>query len=241
MRDVPGKEDQVRQRPPAMLEVCCRRTRLLIRPPPGPFFVGSDHLHPWRICLTCSLPSFDPASLLILEKLNEVSQKIDSIGSPAGVSRPPQAQPPPAEISPGNATSHTPPAAHLDSIDTVDCLEVLAPFASLDYVLTWPVFGGRWPQDLLSREVYNRSFGSGRSSSDDSSMPTRGHQRQGISEEDVPDLIDRYLHFVYPKNPIFYTREIREQARRIAEDGFDWDATSCLIVSTSSYNLDPHS
>ncbi|KAH6695663.1 hypothetical protein F5X68DRAFT_258227 [Plectosphaerella plurivora] len=174
--------------------------------------------------------SFDPASLLILEKLNEVSQKIDNIQATAPVSRPLPIQQPPPEVSPGTASAHTTPSARLEIVDTDDCLEVLAPFASLDYILTWPIFAGRWPFDLFSKEVYNRSFGSGKSPSDDSPQPTRGHQRQGISEEDVPDLIDRYLHFVYPKNPIFYTRELREHARRIAEDGFDWDAPSCLIL-----------
>lgn len=53
---------------------------------------------------------------------------------------------------------------------------------------------------------------------------------RGICEEDIPALIDRFLRNVHTKNPILDTDELRKMCRRVREDGFDWNAPSCLIL-----------
>lgn len=158
-----------------------------------------------------------------MEKLNEVSQKLD--GLTPGVRQ----QPPHAEVAPDIESSPSP--RRLDLAGSDACLEVLSAYASTDCILTWPIFAGRWPPDLLSRELYSKSFGSGQiARTEESEFPSLKRQKLAINEEDVPELIDRYLHYVYPKNPIFYTPRIRELARHVSEDGFGWDASSCLVV-----------
>lgn len=66
----------------------------------------------------------------------------------------------------------------------------------------------------------------------DSQHPNHlGRQMQGALEEDAPELVDIFLRFVHIKNPILEIKVIREDARRIAENGFEWDARSCIVVS----------
>lgn len=64
----------------------------------------------------------------------------------------------------------------------------------------------------------------------------RGVKRasQGINEENVPGLVDRFLQLVHSKNPVLNTRQIREAARHVAEDGVGWDASSCIVVRSST-------
>lgn len=114
---------------------------------------------------------------------------------------------------------------------SVESLEVHAPFASTDCLLTWPIFAGQWPHNFLSRELLVGSFHFTQSGNDWFALPSRQHQGPGIREEHVPQLVDRFLQFVHSKNPILYIEQIREHARRIAEDGFGWDAPSCIVVS----------
>ncbi|TPX11446.1 uncharacterized protein E0L32_007865 [Thyridium curvatum] len=183
--------------------------------------------------------SFDPASLLILEKLNEVSLKLDNIGSTAaGAQVPRAAQPLVWDVGAiGDslgadqvADQLAEPVQVVDELCSIDSLEVSAVFASTDHLLTWPIFAGQWPKDLLSQELLAGSFQSSQPATEESTPSVQQHQKPGIREEDAPQLVDRFLHFVYPKNPILYTRQIREYARRIAEDGFGWDAPSCLVL-----------
>lgn len=176
---------------------------------------------------------------MILDKLNEVLLKVDNISnSVTSQTAQPQPQHNPVAEAVANAQR---PRTHIQTgvPDTVaqrcspESLEVQAPFASTDCLLTWPIFGGQWPDSLLSREILSGSFHFAESGNEWEARPAR-HQGPGIREEHVPQLVERFLQFVHPKNPILYIEQIREHARRIAEDGFGWDATSCIVVSRHS-------
>jgi hypothetical protein len=91
----------------------------------------------------------------------------------------------------------------------------------------------------LSQEILIGSFPSGSGAQGDHhhrNSLKRGGKRasQGINEEKVPGLVDRFLQLVHSKNPVFHTRQIREAARRVAEDGVGWDASSCIVVRSST-------
>ena len=60
---------------------------------------------------------------------------------------------------------------------------------------------------------------------------------RGIQEDDVPRLIDKFLVNVHIKNPILDVGDLKRKARFIVENGFGWDAASCLVVWTSSVVL----
>lgn len=175
-----------------------------------------------------------------MDKLNEVLLKVDNItSSVSSRAIPPQTQHDSApEVVASVHSSQTRSQAGVPDGLTQQCspesLEVHAPFASTDYLLTWPIFGGKWPHTLLSREILAGSFQFSESRDKWSAHEARQHHGPGIREEHAPQLVDRFLQFVHPKNPILYIDQIREHARRIAEDGFGWDATSCIIVSSYS-------
>ncbi|KAF2109813.1 hypothetical protein BDV96DRAFT_225381 [Lophiotrema nucula] len=52
----------------------------------------------------------------------------------------------------------------------------------------------------------------------------------GVREEDVPHLVETFLMNVHVKNPIFDPDYLRKIARNVVEDGFDWKASSCLML-----------
>lgn len=173
-----------------------------------------------------------------MDKLNEVLLKVDTISSSVSTRSAQSQHNPLAEAVASVQSSQTHGQAggpdHLTQQCSVESLEVHAPFASTDCLLTWPIFAGQWPHTLLSRELLVGSFHFTGSGNDWSALPVRQHQGPGIREEHVPQLVDRFLQFVHPKNPILYIEKLREHARRIAEDGFGWDATSCIVVSRHS-------
>lgn len=174
---------------------------------------------------------------MILDKLNEVLLKVENINSsitsstrealPQHVSLAEAVASPQSSQTRGKAAGPD----HVTQPCSVESLEVRAPFASTDCLLTWPIFAGQWPHNFLSRELLVGSFHFTQSGNDWSALPSRQYQGPGIREEHVPQLVDRFLQFVHSKNPILYIEQIREHARRIAEDGFGWDAPSCIVVS----------
>lgn len=181
-----------------------------------------------------SYPSFDPASLLILDKLNQTLEKLAEVdrevkGQTAAATR----------SSPSCGHGHGHGHRHSAPPSASDCLEVPTASGSSETVLTWPIFNGRWSRNFLSQEILIDSLPSGSGAQGDH------HQRkslkravkrasQGINEENVPGLVDRFLQLVHSKNPVLNTRQIREAARHVAEDGVGWDASSCIVVRNST-------
>lgn len=170
---------------------------------------------------------------MILEKLDETLQKLDDLRS--GV-RANTAQVQGNGSSEDSAVAGGPRALGQgtlsdDTIDSCssDCLEVLTAFASAECILSWPIFGGKWPRNLLSQEILIGDLVSMQSSHENSPQRIK-RSRQGINEENVPILVERFLKLVHSKNPVFHTRQIQEAARKIAEDGISWDASSCVVV-----------
>lgn len=171
--------------------------------------------------------------MLILEKLDETLQKLNALSG--GVRA--QAFQTQVDGFSGDSTVASKPqtfgqstlsddASHLCSPDS---LEVLTAFASAECILSWPVFGGKWPGDLLSQEIFIGNLASTQPSHEDPPQRSK-RSKQGINEENVPILVERFLYFVHSKNPVFHTRQVRDAARKIAEEGISWDASSCIVV-----------
>ncbi|KAJ6086191.1 hypothetical protein N7486_010472 [Penicillium sp. IBT 16267x] len=51
-----------------------------------------------------------------------------------------------------------------------------------------------------------------------------------FQEEKVPNLLNRFFHLVHIKNPIIDQEELQKDARRVIEDGLNWDEGSCLVL-----------
>lgn len=104
-----------------------------------------------------------------------------------------------------------------------DFLQMPAQKTSCDTVLTWPIFGNRYPFNTLTDALFQ-------------------HDADGLSErpvmatvdlpseERIPGLVDRFLSNVHTKNPILDVELLIENSRRMACEGFDWTADSCLVL-----------
>ena len=116
-----------------------------------------------------------------------------------------------------------------------DCLEVPTAFASTEALLTWPIFQGRWPSNLLSNELLI-----GINPPEHPETIPGKRVNLGINEENVPLLVESFLQLVHSKNPVFHTHQVREAARYVTECGFGWDASSCIVVSILCGHAEPY-
>ena len=123
-------------------------------------------------------------------------------------------------------------------------------------ILEWPIFGGSYDRTKVETLIFNPHAADytyhvpatvAHYPSDDqrlvqsvSSDPIRmSTSGRGVQEDDVLRLIDKFLVNVHIKNPILDVGDLKRKARFIVENGFGWDAASCLVVwapggSTSS-------
>lgn len=118
-------------------------------------------------------------------------------------------------------------------------------FGSSEDILEWPIFQGRYDRRWIEARIFDPTlpcddiYGTSHTPNfNDNTTPNKcGIARQnassgpGVREEDVPQLIETFLLNVHVKNPIFDPEYLRKMAKAVVEDGFDWKASSCLVVS----------
>ncbi|KNG45557.1 hypothetical protein TW65_07808 [Stemphylium lycopersici] len=115
---------------------------------------------------------------------------------------------------------------------------------SSEDVLEWPVFQRRYDRHSIETLIFEPTSPSeatnisgisskilpsaAQAAYDD---PREGLAKGiGICEDDVPNLVEKFLVNVHVKNPIFDPEYLRDMAREVAEDGFGWKAPSCLVL-----------
>lgn len=109
-------------------------------------------------------------------------------------------------------------------------------------ILNWHVFEGRYDSALITSRIFNPDASNNTGERDQlylnsSNLSHNGHQLRtsgpgrGIMEDHVPHLIDKFLANVHIKNPVLNPDDLKAKAKHAAENGFGWDAASCLIVS----------
>ncbi|KAJ4298097.1 Zcf27p [Kalmusia sp. IMI 367209] len=117
-------------------------------------------------------------------------------------------------------------------------------FGSSEDVLAWPIFEGRYDRRWIEALIFDPTLPSDDLSgtptsprvTDDSIRNTFEdprhiiHGSAGICEEDVPQLIEAFLLNVHIKNPIFDPEYLRKMAKSVVDHGFNWEASSCLVV-----------
>ncbi|KAK5677990.1 hypothetical protein LTS10_009874 [Elasticomyces elasticus] len=67
---------------------------------------------------------------------------------------------------------------------------------------------------------------------DPASKQALAHARASgrIKQEEAVLLVEEFLRNVHTKNPVLEPTKIMELARAAAEDGFEWDVSSCLVL-----------
>lgn len=132
------------------------------------------------------------------------------------------------ESSPQLSTNHLTGRQEADRTtdDILESLEItgLGPDVCED-VLEWPVFGQMFDRGRIEALIFRSS-----SELSTSTLPLAKSGR-GLKEEDAPHLVEGFLIKVHTKNPVLDPDDLRGKAKIIAENGFSWDADSCLMVS----------
>jgi hypothetical protein len=125
---------------------------------------------------------------------------------------------------------------------------------SSEDILDWPIFQSKHNREQIERLIFNPALHYDADYTSPSSKFPRvsatspqdgenleGPRRRmsslrGIREEDVSELVERFLANVHTKNPILDAGALKEIVQTIAAEGFGWDARSCLVVSQDLYS-----
>ncbi|KAK5165204.1 uncharacterized protein LTR77_009302 [Saxophila tyrrhenica] len=169
--------------------------------------------------------TFDQASLAILDRLNYAIQLLEdppgSRNAPATATTDPGSLPH-HELS--SINTYASDNGHGGSNGAVDGVNAAAADAltvntrcACTHVIDWPIFAGR---------INPASISPGLS---DSPSIKRGSSAR-ISEGDVDFLVRDFLNNVHVKNPILDRGDLLDFTRTIAEEGFKWDSSSCLVL-----------
>lgn len=101
------------------------------------------------------------------------------------------------------------------------------PFTALDYMFQWPIFSNNGENSFPHANIL---------AADHLNVPGRPqshHARVPVLDGDeVGALLTRFLRLVHVMNPILDCTNLIRYGTAVAEFGPQWDAKTCLVVST---------
>ena len=101
-------------------------------------------------------------------------------------------------------------------------------------MLTWEVFTQQHAPNALIEVLFQRDTNSieeaATAASRSGEVFTAKQGLKAPDEEQVTALVDGFLRNVHTKNPVLDVESLVKQGRRIAVEGFGWDAWSCLVM-----------
>ncbi|KAH7155913.1 hypothetical protein EDB81DRAFT_785776 [Dactylonectria macrodidyma] len=174
--------------------------------------------------------TFDPASILILDRLDQVLSRLNQLpGSQLPVSTTPILD---ATTSPAHQPSQ--PLASPDVGDaSYDHLHIPSSRTAPDSILQWPIFERRYPKNYMVDEVFTCDMSDDDFDAEEMTKKSRCNpisSGNGIYEDEVLDLVQRFFDLVHIKNPVLDPDTVWSYARRVAEEGLGWDSPSCLVL-----------
>ncbi|KAF5027830.1 hypothetical protein F66182_57 [Fusarium sp. NRRL 66182] len=189
-------------------------------------------------------PSFDPASIVIIDKLSQVLSRLDQIQTPAVESFAAPNHAGAVQTSSSSAATDTVTQSSLrngepleqdQASDDQDQLHIPSSKTSVDAFLQWPIFGKRFPPNYLTDAVYeldayDEGESNGKTGRSSSRLCSSKAQPIGIDEDGIGDLVRRFLDLVHIKNPILDVDMMYAYTQNVIEDGLRWDAPSCLVL-----------
>lgn len=173
---------------------------------------------------------FDPASLVILERLDEVLRRLPSQGLFAstlptstrevGLVTPPSVTTPPEETV---STSYGGP---------------LCTFCSVESMLAWPIWSNReyTTAEDVSDAVFTTDIeGIWTEPTQEDDLPLGPKMRSCLIQanpvgQDLTALVENFLLCVHSRNPFLDVDHLRRCVSVVAELGPSWDPSSCLVV-----------
>lgn len=173
---------------------------------------------------------FDPASIAILDRLNQVLSRLDEIPS-----APTTVVSGPADLASSSTLRipETPPASRgavSAPGDQYDELHIPSGRTTPDAILQWPIFEHQYPPTYLIDATFAAEMPDD-DSENESSSPTSKAKGSGYNEDQILERVQKFLDLVHIKNPILDQRTVWSYAQAVVEDGLQWDSSSCLVVS----------
>ncbi|KAM0720454.1 hypothetical protein Q7P37_004590 [Cladosporium fusiforme] len=178
--------------------------------------------------------SFDPASLLIIEKLNQV---LDRLPGEANDAQQQQSTSQAAHHG-GLIADHTPSKDNTSPEDddniAIDSMRVPSAYSSVEQIFTWPIFN----KDTAAQRVANTIFATQSSDSkedDNGNSPPRHlafntNFQHMTTSQNITQLVERFMSSVHSKIPFLDPSHLRRSAIRAEELGPAWDSSSCLVL-----------
>jgi hypothetical protein len=154
------------------------------------------------------LSAFDPASLKILERLDELEDRL--LSQQSSQSHQPRQD---SLLPDGTTPIQTGSQFHVLCISLVD-------------VLAWPIFESRFDAHLDTKSLLRRIPLDAVASPSSDSYTSVGE----LDSNNGLKLLDAFLQHVHIKNPILDEASVRQMVHRTNFDGLGWDAESCLVL-----------
>ncbi|KAI9167955.1 hypothetical protein HJFPF1_04098 [Paramyrothecium foliicola] len=185
--------------------------------------------------------SFDPASILILEKLDKVLSRLDQASTTTTA-------PVQFLLNATDVNTTAPGRKETETIQTIegsgpalektreqeddsyfDQLQIPTCRTTADAVLQWPIFCGRFPPNHITDAAFLQTAIDADREHD---TALRRPEKRGLvlDEDTVNDLVRRFLELVHIKNPILDIESLWASVEDILDSGLRWDQASCLVL-----------
>lgn len=196
---------------------------------------------------------YDGANQTILERLDEIKQLLQQNNNRSDDRSHGAEQA--GEVWPQTSSIDSPaldkyPTVGPDDSNDVHLGHSRYPFTATrcESLLKWPIFREVVPEKDLQVESFildtDDDFSDEQSPQSSSrstyeAVTTKHLFTHGIQEESFVPLCRKFLAYVHPRNPILEADDLLFYAKSAAENGLQWDAASCLVVSSIYAHLIP--
>lgn len=166
--------------------------------------------------LTCF--SFDPASLAILERIDQLEGKLQARNQSAGVDQRDDAR----------SSTHSTPGRPDSTFQTKSTSKGNVAIINVEKILSWPIFHHQFDAHLKLKPLLEGSL----SAPDRLSLQSVDRTKAAgeLEIESCSGLLDVFFKHVHIKNPVLDEKLIRQWVRDVCLNGISWSAQSCLVV-----------
>ncbi|KAL5623748.1 hypothetical protein FOBRF1_002998 [Fusarium oxysporum] len=178
--------------------------------------------------------SFDPASIAILERLNQVLESVEDI--PGLIKTSVETAVKNTALPPGPVSRIAEGFDAFSDGRELSSDDLTAPTAilSIESVLSWPILAGSVAPthilDALPDTKANGGHGLMNNGTGSPSVSNARLTRITVDEKDIPRLVRQFLQHVHPINPILDIDTINSDSLRISETSVTWDGESCIVL-----------
>ncbi|KAH7165013.1 hypothetical protein DER46DRAFT_637103 [Fusarium sp. MPI-SDFR-AT-0072] len=179
--------------------------------------------------------SFDPASIAILERLNQVLESVGEIPGLIKTSVETAVKNTALPPSPASRITHGVDAFSDGHELSSDDLIAPAAILSVESVLSWPILAGIAAPNHILGALSDTGADGGHAASlsnrtDNLFTANTAPITNRGDEKEIPGLVRQFLQHVHPVNPILDVDAIYSHSLRVSETGITWDGESCIVL-----------